>query len=149
MRGRDTGRGRSRLHAGSPTCDSIQGLQDHAPGCRRRQTAAPPGLPWTHRSMGTEGRGGADQIGGRCSATVVLHRPAPLTEWPHTWHQSYSPGAALCSGQARGHHQGAPGRVHGPCATSAFRESLLQNSKTASGTSTGRIWDNSSIENQD
>ena len=26
--------------------DSIPGLQDHAPGCRRRQTAAPPGLPW-------------------------------------------------------------------------------------------------------
>ena len=44
-RGRDTGRGRSRLHAGSPTWDSILGLQDHAPGCRRRQTAAPRGLP--------------------------------------------------------------------------------------------------------
>ena len=29
MRGRDTGRGRSRLHAGSPTWDSIPGLQDH------------------------------------------------------------------------------------------------------------------------
>ena len=28
--GRDTGRGRSRLHAGSPTWDSIPGLQDHA-----------------------------------------------------------------------------------------------------------------------
>ena len=27
---RDTGRGRSRLHAGSPTRDSIPGLQDHA-----------------------------------------------------------------------------------------------------------------------
>ena len=27
-RGRDTGRGRSRLHAGSPTWDSIPGLQD-------------------------------------------------------------------------------------------------------------------------
>ncbi|XP_072694727.1 cyclin-dependent kinase inhibitor 3 isoform X1 [Canis lupus baileyi] len=34
-RRRDTGRGRSRLHAGSPTWDSIQGLQDHALGCRR------------------------------------------------------------------------------------------------------------------
>ncbi|KAM8954898.1 5'(3')-deoxyribonucleotidase, mitochondrial isoform 4-T4 [Lycaon pictus] len=44
-RGRDTGRGRSRLHAGSPTWDSIPGLQDHTLGCRRRQTAAPPGLP--------------------------------------------------------------------------------------------------------
>ena len=29
-RGRDTGGGRSRLHAGSPTWDSILGLQDHA-----------------------------------------------------------------------------------------------------------------------
>ena len=29
-RGGDTGRGRSRLHAGSPTWDSIPGLQDHA-----------------------------------------------------------------------------------------------------------------------
>ena len=28
-RGRDTGRGRSRLHAGSPMWDSILGLQDH------------------------------------------------------------------------------------------------------------------------
>ena len=28
-RGRDTGRRRSRLHAGSPTRDSIPGLQDH------------------------------------------------------------------------------------------------------------------------
>ena len=28
-RGRDTGRDRSRLHAGSPTWDSILGLQDH------------------------------------------------------------------------------------------------------------------------
>ena len=31
-RGRDTGGGRSRLHTGSPTQDSIPGLQDHAPG---------------------------------------------------------------------------------------------------------------------
>ena len=29
-RGRDVGRGRSRLHAGSLMQDSIQGLQDHA-----------------------------------------------------------------------------------------------------------------------
>ena len=34
-RGRDTGRGRSRLHAGSPTWDSILGLQDHALGERQ------------------------------------------------------------------------------------------------------------------
>ena len=33
-RGRDTGRGRSRLHAGTPTWDSIQGLQDHTPGLK-------------------------------------------------------------------------------------------------------------------
>ena len=31
-RGRDTGRGRSRLHAGSPTWDLILGLQDQALG---------------------------------------------------------------------------------------------------------------------
>ena len=31
-RGRDTGRGRSRLHAGSPTWDLIPGLQDHTLG---------------------------------------------------------------------------------------------------------------------
>ena len=31
-RGRETGRGRSRLHAGSLTWDSTPGLQDHAPG---------------------------------------------------------------------------------------------------------------------
>ena len=29
--GRDTGRGRSRLHAGSPTWDLIPGLQDLLP----------------------------------------------------------------------------------------------------------------------
>ena len=40
-RGRDTGRGRSRLHAGSPTWDSIPGLQDRALG----QTAVPPRDP--------------------------------------------------------------------------------------------------------
>ena len=33
--GRDTGRGRSRLHAGSPMRDSIPGLQDHALGVRQ------------------------------------------------------------------------------------------------------------------
>ena len=44
-RGWDTGRGKSRLHTGSPMWDSIPGLQDHTPGCRRCQTAAPPGLP--------------------------------------------------------------------------------------------------------
>ena len=34
-RGRDTGRGRSRLHAGSLTWDSIPGLQDRALGQRQ------------------------------------------------------------------------------------------------------------------
>ena len=29
-RGRDTGRGRSRLYAGTPTWDSIPDFQDHA-----------------------------------------------------------------------------------------------------------------------
>ena len=33
--GRDTGGGRSRLHAGSPMRDSIPGLQDHALGQRQ------------------------------------------------------------------------------------------------------------------
>ena len=51
-RGRDTGRGRSRLLTGSPTWDSIQGPQDHTPGCRRSQIAAPPPpeLPENHYS---------------------------------------------------------------------------------------------------
>ena len=44
-RGRDTGRERSGLHAESLMWDSIQVLQDHALGCRRRYTTAPPGLP--------------------------------------------------------------------------------------------------------
>ena len=44
-RERQRHRGRSRLHAGSPMWDWIPGLQDHTPGCRWRQTAAPPGLP--------------------------------------------------------------------------------------------------------
>ena len=36
-RGRDTGRGRSRLHAGSPMRDSIPGPQDHALGQRQAE----------------------------------------------------------------------------------------------------------------
>ena len=35
QRGRDTGRGRSRLHSGSPMWDSILGLQDHTLGQRQ------------------------------------------------------------------------------------------------------------------
>ena len=39
-RGRDTGRGRSRLHAESPTWDSIPGLQDQvALNCRTTRAA--------------------------------------------------------------------------------------------------------------
>ena len=41
-RGIDTGRGRSRLHAGSPTWDSIPGLQDHT---LAEGGAKPLGLP--------------------------------------------------------------------------------------------------------
>ena len=44
-RGRDTGAGKSRLHAGSPTWDSIPGLQDRTLGQRQGQTAEPPGIP--------------------------------------------------------------------------------------------------------
>ena len=39
----ETGRGRSRLHAGSPTWDLIRGLQGHALGQRQALTAEPPG----------------------------------------------------------------------------------------------------------
>ena len=46
-RGRDTGRERSRLHAGSPMWDSIPGLQNHALGQRRVPNRwATPGSPW-------------------------------------------------------------------------------------------------------
>ena len=46
--GRDTGRGRSRLHAGSLMGDSISGLQDHnlSRTKDRRSTAEPPRRPW-------------------------------------------------------------------------------------------------------
>ena len=44
-RGRDTGRGRSRLHAGSPTWDSIQGLQDHALADGGAKLLSHPGCP--------------------------------------------------------------------------------------------------------
>ena len=42
---RERGRGRSRLHAGSLTWDSIPRLQDHALGRRQALTAEPVGLP--------------------------------------------------------------------------------------------------------
>ena len=41
----DVGGRHREADAGSPTWDSIPGLQDHTPGHRRCQTAAPPGLP--------------------------------------------------------------------------------------------------------
>ena len=44
-RGRDTGRGRSRFHAGSLTWDWIPGPQDHALSQRRCSTAELPGAP--------------------------------------------------------------------------------------------------------
>ena len=46
-RGRDTVRGRSRLHAGSPTWDSTPGLQDHALGRRQSKPLSHPGIPGT------------------------------------------------------------------------------------------------------
>ena len=51
-RGRDTGRGRSRLHAGSPTRDSILGLDPGTPGPRPGPKAGAkplshPGIPNT------------------------------------------------------------------------------------------------------
>ena len=44
-RGRDTGRGRSRLHAGSLLWDLITSLQDHALGWTWCKTDEPPMLP--------------------------------------------------------------------------------------------------------
>ena len=47
-RGRDTGRGRGRLHAGSPTGNSILGLQDQAPGPKAgAKPLSHPGIPIT------------------------------------------------------------------------------------------------------
>ena len=61
-RERERGRGRCRLHAGSPTWDSIPGLQDHVLGQRHRRTAEPPRLPkvkhiYTHRLISYIGLG--------------------------------------------------------------------------------------------
>ena len=44
-RGRDTGRGRSRLHAGSPMWDSILGLRGHILSQRHTQLPNHPGIP--------------------------------------------------------------------------------------------------------
>ena len=50
QRGRDIGRERSRLHAGSPMWDSILGLQDHArPGLKAgTQVLSHPGIPFSY-----------------------------------------------------------------------------------------------------
>ena len=46
-RGRDIGRGRSRLPTGSPMRDSIPGLQDHDPSQRQMHlTTEPPRCPY-------------------------------------------------------------------------------------------------------
>ena len=45
-RGRDTGRERNRLHAGSPMWDSIPGLQNHTLGQRQAlNRLSHPGIP--------------------------------------------------------------------------------------------------------
>ena len=49
-RGRDTGRGRSRLHAGSPTWDSIPGLPAHALAEGGTKPLSHPGIPNHHYS---------------------------------------------------------------------------------------------------
>ena len=49
-RGRDTGRERSRLHAGSPMWDLILGLQDHALGVKAgANPLSHPGVP--HKNL--------------------------------------------------------------------------------------------------
>ena len=45
MRDRERGRGKSRLHAGNPTWDSIPGLQDHAPAEGGAKLLSHPGCP--------------------------------------------------------------------------------------------------------
>ena len=61
-RGRDTGRGKSRLHAGSPTRDSIPDLQDRALGQRQaRETAEPPRDPQILRNYKVENKWYLDQ----------------------------------------------------------------------------------------
>ena len=46
-RGRDTGRGRSSFPVGSPTWDSIPGLQESYPGPKAgAKPLSHPGIPW-------------------------------------------------------------------------------------------------------
>ena len=45
MRQAETGRGRSGLHAGSPTWDSIPAAQGSGPGLKAVLNPEPPGLP--------------------------------------------------------------------------------------------------------
>ena len=49
---REAGRGRSRLCAGSPTWDSILGLQDHALGQRQALNHSHPGVPDVYLKQG-------------------------------------------------------------------------------------------------
>ena len=73
-RGRDTGRGRSRLHAGTPMWDSIPGLQDHA--LSRRQTL-------NHRT--TQGSPKTVVLETDCTERSTARSPAALPDrggWP-------------------------------------------------------------------
>ena len=56
-RGRDIGRGRSRLHAGSPMWDSISELRDHALSQRQidTQPVSHPGVPGNPYVLSTYG----------------------------------------------------------------------------------------------
>ena len=83
-RGRDTGRGRSRLHAGSLTWDSILGLQDHTLG--RRQALKPlshPGCPsFTFLTQDSTSWGWCHllKVGVGCRGRVVSHSAGPAIE---------------------------------------------------------------------
>ena len=75
-RGKDTGRGGIRLHAGSPTWDSIPALQDHALGEGRHQTAEPPRDPQEVHSFPENTATHHSTFGG-----VKLHKCIPSYLW--------------------------------------------------------------------
>ena len=85
-RGRDTGRGRSRLHAGSPMWDSIRELQDHALGWRhalnRWATQVPQGkadsLHGAWFRTQSQDSGITTWVKGRCSITESPSHPRTL-----------------------------------------------------------------------
>ena len=112
-RGRDTGRGRSRLHAGSPTWDSIPGLQDQALG----HPGVPSCLFKPHQlkpyEMGTRDRGVLERTGalrrkglgmlgphgGSSRHVGVSTRRAPrVCEWPCCEKHRWCPGGAGLKG---------------------------------------------------